>query len=427
MTDTVKQRKDALKRLYREIINSADEIEKAEKADFNKCAFDVYATETGLVLAEIKHLIKNLSEYARVKRVRTGLSDFPSRGFIYPEPYGKVLIIAPWNYPFLLSMSPLAGAVAAGNDVTLKPSAKTPRTYEAIDKIIKRVFGGDRVRVVGDRDVLGKRWDYIFFTGSPETGKEIMRKAAENLTPVTLELGGKSPCIVDKTADVAVAARRIAWGKFINAGQTCVAPDFICVHKDTANEFIKKFTAEIKAQYYDAQGKLSDDFAQVITEEKVQNVLSHIGENEIIFGGRANGRTLEPTVIKADFSHPLMSKEIFAPVAPVLEFSSLSALKEKLLSMEKPLALYYFGKDFAAVKDIPFGGGCFGDVLMHIAETNLPFGGVGNSGMGSYHGKSSFDTFTHYKSVLKKGAAEIKLRYAPHTDKKEKAVKKLLK
>ncbi len=430
MNYPVKVRRDALKRLYKEIICSASEIEAAEKADFNKCAFDVYATEIGLVLREIKHFIKNIYSYARVKRVPTGIADFPSRGYIYPEPYGKVLIIAPWNYPFLLSLSPLIGAVAAGNSVTLKPSTKTPRTFEVIRRIVTDVFDKDRVVVTDGRDLLDKKWDFIFFTGSRSMGKEVMRKAAENLTPVTLELGGKSPCIVDESAPVGTTARRIAWGKFLNAGQTCIAPDYICVHRGIKDEFVERFVSEIKAMYYDERGRLSDDFAQVVSEEKVSAILSLIDEKDIIFGGKASGRTMEPTVINADFSHPLMQDEIFAPVAPIIVFDDISELKNRMETtpaLEKPLALYYFGKNFDAVKDIPFGGGAVGDTVMHIAEEDLPFGGVGNSGMGSYHGKKSFDTFTHYKSVLKKGKAEIKLRYPPHTDKKKKTLEKLLK
>ncbi|KAI4453893.1 aldehyde dehydrogenase [Holotrichia oblita] len=423
----VEERVDALKRLYCEIKNRCGDIQKALFADYNKNSFDAYATEVGVVLSELRHTIRNLKKWTRKIAKHLSIINFPSKGRIYPEPYGVVLVIAPWNYPFGLSMCPLIGAIAAGNYVVLKPSTKTKNTAKIIDEILQEVFSGGKVRVTDSREILSMRWDYIFFTGSPKTGKDVMRSAAEFLTPVTLELGGKSPCIVDESADIPRAAKRIAWGKFINAGQTCVAPDYLLVHNSVKEQFINSFIKEIKMQYY-IDNKLTNDFTYVINEEKVKEVLSLIEGEKILFGGKAEGRALEPTVIEADFESPIMRDEIFAPVAPIIGYDDLNDAIKEINKKEKPLALYYFGKKFNEINSkVSYGGGCHNDVIMHVAENKLPFGGVGNSGMGSYHGKKSFDTFTHYKSVLVKGKAELKLRYAPHNEKKEKLAKKIFK
>lgn len=420
---SVNERIDALKSLYAEIFSRRDEIAEALKADYNKNSFDAYATEIGIVLNEIRHTVRSLKKWARPKKAHLSIINFPARGRVYAEPFGVVLIIAPWNYPFQLSMCPVIGAVAAGNYVALKPSSKTKNTYAVIKNIIDTVFCGGKVTVTDSRDVLSLRWDYIFFTGSAAFGKTVMKSAAENLTPVTLEMGGKSPCIIDNTADIARAAKRIAWGKFINAGQTCIAPDYLLVHEDIKDKFIPAFINEIKKQYYNG-GSLSDGFTHLISAGKAVEVQELIKDAKILFGGNTEGRIMEPTVIEADFNSPIMREEIFAPVAPVIEFSSLDAIINIIRSKEKPLALYYFGKNFDKVNIISYGGGCHNDVLMHVSEKNLPFGGVGNSGLGSYHGKKSFDTFTHFKSVLVKGKNELNTRYAPHGEKKERFLKR---
>lgn len=421
-----------LKALKESVIRNTDAVLAALKADFNKNAFDAYTTEVGMVLQEITHFVKHLKKYARVKRVRTSLVSFPSTGYVYPEGYGVALIISPWNYPFQLALLPLIGAVAAGNFVICKPASRTKNTADVIERIIKETFVNGEVYVErGSRDsvnVLDIKFDYIFFTGGENSGRRVMAAAAQNLTPVSLELGGKSPCIVDESADLLLAARRIAWGKFLNGGQTCVAPDYLLLHNSVKEEFLRLLKESIRQMYYDKQGQLSEEMAYLSDDGKAQSMRELLLNSVVLEGGGIEGRKMQPTVIDADYDHPCMKEEIFAPLLPVIGFDNLSEVCDKINSASRPLALYYFGcRGEEVIARCPFGGGCINEVIMHVAQGALPFGGVGASGMGSYHEKASFDTFTHYKSVLKKGRMDIKTRYAPHSDKDLNFVKKLMK
>lgn len=429
----VSERRARLKALGAEIRARSADIEDALKADFNKSGFESYATEIGLVLGEIRYMIKNLARMTRAKRVRTSLMNFPSKGMIYAEGYGVVLVIAPWNYPFQLALNPLIGAVAAGNTVVLKPASATKETARVIAEIVAAVFPEDEAFVFrGTRadaaELVATRFDYIFFTGGAKAGREIMLKAAENLTPVSLELGGKSPCIVDESADIALAAKRIVWGKFLNAGQTCIAPDYVLAHNNIVEELTARIIENIKNMYY-SDGELGADFPYLVSESKAEEMKTLLSGADIAFGGAITGRRMEPTVIvNADYSSPIMQAEIFAPVMPILTFTDLDAAIDKVNALERPLALYYFGKNGErAVRRAKFGGGCVNDCIMHVSEEGLPFGGVGMSGMGRYHGQASFDTFTHYKSVLIKGKLDIPVRYPPYTEKKKNMMKRFMK
>lgn len=429
---SVSRRLQLLKSLKAEIKRREAEIVEALKADFNKNLFDAYATEIGIVYEEINYFFKNLKKLSRPKRAKTSLFNFPSKGRIYPESYGVALIIAPWNYPFQLSLVPLVGAVAAGNCAVVKPASRTPKTAKVISDITEAVFLPEEVfPVLGSRatagNILDIKFDYIFFTGGAETGKKVMAAAAKHLTPVSLELGGKSPCVVDEGCEIKTAARRIAWGKYLNGGQTCVAPDYICVHEKIAKSFIEEFAAAVREMFY-KDGGLTEEFPYLISEEKGEELSALIGGGDIIFGGGRQGRKMEPTAIRTDFDSPIMKEEIFGPVAPVITFGDFGALVEKINGRERPLALYYFGKNEDEIlRRCKFGGGAVNDTVTHVSEGALPFGGVGASGMGRYHGKASFDTFTHYKSVLIKGKTDIKVRYCPHTEKDVKFLKKLMK
>lgn len=423
-------RKALLKKLRGRIKAHEDDIIAAERADFNKCAFDVYATEISLVYGEIDCALRHLSSWARPRRTRVSLPNFPARCTVTPEAYGVVLVIAPWNYPFQLALAPLVGAVAAGNCAVVKPASATAETARVIGTILRETFAENEVYCeTGGRDavnVLDFPFDRIFFTGGAATGRKILRIAAERLTPVVLELGGKSPCIVDRDCDVRTAARRIAWAKFLNAGQTCVAPDYLYLHEDVYDAFIAALVAEIRAQYYE-DGALSRDFAAVITEKKAESVRAMLQGCRILFGGSGAGRVLEPTVIEADQDSPFMREEIFAPVLPVLRYSDNEAIRAEIAGRPRPLALYYFGRNPAPFTEgLSFGGGCVNDAVMHVTEHAAPFGGVGASGMGRYHGKYSFEAFSHCKTVLYKSRRELKLKYPPHTEKRLSLLRRLL-
>lgn len=428
----VNKRLTLLKKLKCAVQKHADAALAAMKADFNKNAFDAYTTEVGLVLSELTHFIRRLKRYAKPQRVHTSLVSFPSKGYIYAEGYGVVLVVSPWNYPFQLALVPVIGAVAAGNYVVLKPASRTKNTADVLQKIIEEVFvGGEVIVERGGREtcnVLDVRFDYIFFTGGEETGRKVMAAAAKNLTPLSLELGGKSPCIVDESANVEVAARRVAWGKYLNAGQTCVAPDYLLLHDAVREPFLAALKRNIRSMYYGQDGNLSDEYAYLSDERKGEEMRALLRDSDILEGGQIDGRRMQPTVIVADWKHESMRREIFAPLLPVVGFSSLDDAIEKINARPRPLALYYFGKrDGEIIARCPFGGGCINDTILHVGEGALAFGGVGASGMGRYHEKASFDTFTHYKSVLKKGAADVKMRYAPHSEKALRFIKKIMK
>lgn len=431
-------RKETLIQLLNAIVIHEDEIIEALYDDFKKPAFETVLTETNYVITELKDTIKNLSKWAKPKRVLPSILNFPSTDFIYKEPYGKVLIIAPWNYPFQLALCPMIAAVAAGNQVVVKPSELTPKTSAVIRKIIEKIFHINHVECVEgglevSQKLLAERWDYIFFTGSPTVGKIIAKAAAENLTPVTLELGGKNPCIIDETANLKLAAKRIVWGKFINAGQTCIAPDYILIQKEMKSHFIAYLKTEI-TKAYGENPALSPDFARIINTKNWLRLANLIEEEKVIFGGQTDieNNYIAPTLIEEnDMESLLMQEEIFGPLLPILSYEKEEDIKTVFSKFEKPLALYVFSenKRFSEkiIKQYSFGGGCINDTVVHFSNKRLPFGGVGHSGIGAYHGRLSFDTFSHKKSIVKKANwLDIPLRYAPYND-KLKSIKKILK
>jgi aldehyde dehydrogenase (NAD+) len=433
----IKYRKETLKKLLFNIQKYEDLIIKALYDDFKKPAFEAVLTETNYVISELKNTIKNISKWARPERVFPSILNFPSTDYIYKEPYGNVLIIAPWNYPFQLALCPLISAVSAGNKVVLKPSELTPNTSTIIAKIIEKSFHINHVEVIqGGIEVsdklLAKRWDYIFFTGSVTVGKIIARTAAENLTPITLELGGKNPCIIDETADLKLAAKRIVWGKFINAGQTCIAPDYILIQKSMKINFITFLIEEI-VQAYGKKPEKSPDYARIINTKNWLRLMSMIEPEKVIFGGESNANEfyIAPTLVEEPgLESPVMQEEIFGPILPVLIYESESDIDKVISKYEKPLAFYIFSENDSFTKKMilkySFGGGCINDTLIHFSNKRLPFGGVGHSGIGAYHGKLSFDIFSHHKAVVKKANwLDLPMRYAPYKD-KLKSIKRLL-
>ena len=437
-TTDIKYRKESLKKLLDVITQNEEAIITALYNDFKKPAFEAVLTETNYVIGDLKKTIKNINSWAKPKKVWSSLLNFPSSDYIYSEPYGNVLILSPWNYPFQLALCPLVAAVAAGNKVTLKPSELTPHTSAIISKIISETFPvKDVVVVTGDATIaanlLKKRWDYIFFTGSVGVGKIVAKAAAENLTPVTLELGGKSPCIVDETANLELSARRIVWGKIINAGQTCVAPDYILVHHKMKDTFVKFLIQEIE-KALGPNPEESPDYARIINLKNWQRQLSLLENQTVLYGGQATQDSLylSPTLLdEPKMDSLVMKEEIFGPILPILSYQSEDDIDKIISSFDKPLSLYLFSENKffinTVLKKYSFGGGCINDTVIHLVNNNLPFGGVGNSGMGAYHGKLSFDIFSHKKSIVKRGTwLDIPLRYAPYGD-KLKAIRKLLK
>lgn len=422
-------RKQALKKLLQIIEKKEEKICDALYADFKKPRFETIATETALVIKELKTAIKNLKKWSKPERVPSSILNFPSQDFIYSQPYGTVLIISPWNYPFQLAVSPLIGAIAAGNTVVLKPSEHTPNTNAVLVEIIKKIFKSEYIEIfTGDKEVskelLYHKWDYVFFTGSVQVGRIVARAIAEHLTPSTLELGGKNPTIVDETAKVKLAARRIAFGKFINAGQTCIAPDYVLVHEKIKDVFIQALKSEIQ-RFYGSAPKNSKDFARIVNREHFDRLFSLIDSEKVIIGGEndADELYISPTVIlNPSLSSEVMQDEIFGPVLPLLVYQTESDIDVILKKFPNPLAIYFFSsrKKFAEkmIQKYSFGGGTVNDTLVHFINDKLPFGGVGNSGMGAYHGKFSFDTFSHKKSITMRATwLDLPLRYAPYKGK----------
>ena len=435
----VSARTAALRKLYAAISSNEKEIHNALKKDLGKSGFESYMCETGLVLEEISYMLKHVQRFAGEKRVRTPLAQFHSRSYQKPSPYGVVLIMSPWNYPFMLTLSPLVDALAAGNTAVVKPSAYSPYTSEVLQTILSQCFDPQYVSVVtGGRAentcLLKEHFDYIFFTGSQAVGKEVMRNAAEHLTPVTLELGGKSPCIVDQTADIKLAARRIVFGKYLNCGQTCVAPDYIYCHRTVKDRLIKEVQKQIQKQY-GKQPLRNPNYGKIINEKHFDRILGLIDEKKVVHGGNFDRKTLriEPTVLDhVTFQDAVMQEEIFGPLMPVLTFDNLDDVIRKINSMPHPLAFYFFTSDKAAAKKVTsrcgFGGGCINDTIIHLATTEMGFGGFGESGMGAYHGKIGFDTFSHYKSIVdKKTWIDLPMRYQPYQKLHEKMVRFFLK
>ncbi|QDY31892.1 aldehyde dehydrogenase [Clostridium sporogenes] len=424
-TKDINFRIEALKKLKHNIKMNETNIFKALKIDLNKSEFETFITEIGIVYDEINGAIKNIKKWSKSKKVKTSITNFLASSYIYNEPYGVALIMAPWNYPFQLIMAPLVGAISAGNCVLLKPSELAVETEKIIVKIIKETFSDEYIGVVtgGVKEseaLLKEKFDYIFYTGGINVGKIVMRAAAEHLTPMTLELGGKSPCIVDKDANIDLAARRIAWGKFLNAGQTCVAPDYLVVHRNIKEKLISSIENYI-IEFFGENAFESEEYPRIINERHFKRLEGYLKEGKIISGGKTDISNLyiEPTIIEGiNFKNRIMEEEIFGPIFPVIEFEGMDEVIDIIKNNPKPLALYYFSEDKEKqefiIKNISFGGGCINDTIMHLSTSTLPFGGVGSSGMGSYHGRTSFETFSHKKSILKKSnLVDIKIRYAP--------------
>ena len=427
----------ALKKLQQALRENEHKLSDALKADLNKSDMESYMTEIGMILDEIGFHIKHLRRWAKAKTVKTPMAQFHAKSFVIPEPYGVALIISPWNYPVQLSLEPLVGAISAGNCAVIKPSAYTPATSHAIAELIASIFPEKYVAVVeGGRKenntLFSQNFDYIFFTGSMGVGRIVMEAASEHLTPVTLELGGKSPVIVDRTANIKLAARRVAFGKVLNAGQTCVAPDYMLIHKDVQDAFIDHFREALAMFFPD--GDMAN-MPVIVNEKHYQRVTGLMAGETIAIGGKTdkNRRFIAPTVL-VDVSPdaPVMQEEIFGPLLPMLTYTELDEAIDFINARSKPLALYVFTDDKqtadAVLSRTSSGGGCWNDTIIHLATPHMGFGGVGNSGMGSYHGKLSFDTFTHYKSIVKKSNfIDLPMRYHPYTDKKFSMIRKFLK
>ncbi len=431
----IKWRKEQLKLLKKNIQKHESEILQALHDDLNKSKTEAFMTEVGIVYHEIGFMIRNIDKLCRPQKVHTPLHEFPAKSIIYRQPHGVVLVMSPWNYPFNLSLVPLVGAIACGNTCVLKPSAYSAKTSEILAKIIGETFAPEYVTtVVGGREenkqLLEQQFDYIFFTGSPTVGKEVMSAAAKYLTPVTLELGGKSPVIIDKSADFNLSAKRLVWGKLINAGQTCVCPDYIFVPKGRAIEFIDKCIKWIKTYYKEDLAS----FGKIINEKHFKRLSNLISRSKVYYGGDIHPETnqIEPTVLyPVSFDEPVMGEEIFGPILPFVEYDDMNQVINYIRRQPRPLAMYLFAKDKKVIEDImssvPFGGGCVNDCIVHLSTDELPFGGIGNSGMGRYHGKASIDTFTVAKSVLNKSLKlDIEMRYPPYNDAKFNLIKKFL-
>lgn len=436
ITLDIDYRLNSLIKLKNIIEERESDISTALKADLGKSEFESYSTEIGIVLSEISFVIKNLKKWAAPKKVKTPITAFKSKSYIYAEPYGNTLIIAPWNYPFQLSIAPLIGSIAAGNTAIIKPSSTSKETSKIIEEIINDNFPSYYIHVITGEEgklLLDEEFDYIFYTGSVPVGKKVMASAAKYLTPVTLELGGKSPCIVDYEGDLELFAKRIVWGKFLNVGQTCVAPDYLLVQKNIKDNLVKHLITYIE-KYFGNNPLDSKDYGRIVNERHFDRLIKLLDSGNIIYGGDHNRKELyiSPTLLdNISWDDPIMGEEIFGPLFPILEYNSLDEAIEIVNSHPKPLALYFFSNNDDKIERIikctSYGGGCINDTIMHLSTPYLPFGGVGNSGMGSYHGKGSFDTFTHYKSVLKRSNAfDPELRYPPYKD-KIKSVKKFLK
>ena len=434
-TLAVEERKKALLKLREGIIRREKEIFDALGADLGKSACEAYMTEIGMVLEEISFLVKNLKKFAAAHRVKASISQFPARCYTIAAPYGVALIMSPWNYPFQLTLAPLADCLAAGNCAIVKPSAYAPATSALIKELLSDLFAPEYVAAVtGGRAeneaLLRQKYDMIFFTGGVSTGKIVARAAAETLTPAVLELGGKSPCIVDEDADIARAARRIAFGKLLNAGQTCVAPDYLLVQESVKAALLEALEQEFVKMCGEDALK-NENYPHIVNEKHFQRVKGLITPEKVVFGGDFDEKTLkiQPTLLDgATLEDAAMQEEIFGPVLPVLTFRTFEDAKKIIAVHPNPLALYYFGKknESRALQEISFGGGCVNDTILHLATPRMGFGGVGESGMGAYHGKRGFDAFSHTKSILKKGKLELSLRFAPYSDKKLASLKKYI-
>ena len=415
-----------LRRLQAAVKSAEDDILQALEADLGKHSYEAYLSEVGIVHSDLRYTRKRIRRWAAPRRVRTPLISRPGKSRIYPQPYGVVLIISPWNYPFLLAMTPLIGALAAGNCCVLKPSEYAPQTSAVTAKLVGEIFDTQYVAAVeGDaafgESLLRHRFDSIFFTGGAGVGRIVMQAAARHLTPVTLELGGKSPCIVDRNISVDHAARKIVAGKFLNAGQTCIAPDYLLVHESVRSQLVDRLCAQI-TNAYGTQIEQSPDYARIVNNRHFDRLVGLMNSGQIVFGGKADPqqRYIAPTLLdEVRWTDPIMQEEIFGPILPILTYDSIDQATARVRSLPPPLALYLFSEDPAVqnqvIAELSFGGGCINDTLLHFANPHLPFGGVGSSGMGRYHGRFSFETFSHLKSVMKKPAKfHTPLRYPPY-------------
>lgn len=434
----VEFRMEALRKLKTEIRAMEPEIDRALEQDLGKSGMESYMCEVGMTLSELSYLLAHTPAYFRPHRAATPLAQFHASSFTLAEPYGVVLVMSPWNYPFMLTLEPLLGAIACGNCCVVKPSAYAPNTSAVIKKLVERCFPPEYVAVVeGGRQenqaLLNQRFDYIFFTGGQKVGTEVLRHAAEYLTPVTLELGGKSPCVVDHTAKLDLAAKRIAFGKLLNCGQTCVAPDYFLVEGSVEAEFIEKLKTALE-QMVGKEPLKNKDYVHMVSRKHYDRVMGLIDREKVVYGGRGDPESLgiEPTILRnVTQEDPVMQEEIFGPLLPILPVADVEEAMEIIKSREKSLACYLFTEDRRVqdrfLRQVPFGGGCINDTVIHLATSRMGFGGVGASGMGSYHGKKSLETFSHSKSIVRKSTwMDLPIRYAPYTRAKEVLLKLFL-
>ena len=429
-TRDIRFRKNALRTLYSGIKAHEREILDALHSDLGKSDFESIMCEIGMTLSEISHMLKNVDKFSKRQRVRTPVAQFAARSFVITEPYGNVLIMSPWNYPFLLTMSPLVNAIAAGNTAIIKPSAYSENTSRVIARILGECFHEKFVAVVeGGREenahLLNCKFDFIFFTGSQSVGRVVLKSAAEHITPCVLELGGKSPCIVDESAKIDLAAKRIVFGKLINCSQTCVAPDYIVCHTSVKDKLCDAIVREIKAQYGE-DPIVNEGYGKIISQKHFDRIVSLIDDNKVIFGGRYDreAQKIAPTVMdNIEWSDAVMGEEIFGPIIPILTYDNIDELIMSFNNKQKPLALYIFSENRKTVNKVldgvRYGGGCVNDTIIHLATSEMGFGGVGESGMGAYHGKVGFDAFSHKKSIVdKKTFMDLGMRYQPYNEKK---------
>lgn len=431
----VEGRLRALRTLRAAIVTYEDVIAAALERDLGKSATESAMTETGMVKSALNHMLRHTNRYAKSKRVRTPLAQMPARSMRTPAPFGVVLVMSPWNYPFLLTMEPLIEAIAAGNTVVVKPSAYAPNTSALLEKLLTHYFDPSLIAVVPggraeNQALLDAKFDHIFFTGSQAVGKEVMRKAASHLTPVTLELGGKSPCIVERTADIPLAARRIVFGKFLNCGQTCVAPDYIYCDSAVYADLMRAIVQEMRDQF--GQSPLENPhYGRIVNAKHFERLCGLMDPAKVAYGGRTAPESLqiEPTLLRdVEWSDAVMQEEIFGPILPVLRYDNFGDVIDQLNDMPRPLALYIFTEDKAIARQVmtrlQFGGGCINDTIIHLASNRLPFGGVGESGMGAYHGETGFRAFSHEKSIVDKATwFDLPLRYQPYNDFKTRVIR----
>lgn len=427
-TKDISVRINYLRRLKKEIVNKEKDIYNALHKDFKKSSFEAFLSENGLVISELNLAINKLEKWAKPERVSSSLLTFPSKDYIYREPFGVTLIIAPWNYPFQLALNPLIMSIAAGNTVVIKPSELTPNTSQLISDIIKKIFPKELAKVVQGgipiaTELLEQHWDYIFFTGSVPVGKIVAQAAAKHLTPVTLELGGKSPCIIDESVNLKLTAKRIVWGKFLNGGQTCIAPDYLIVKSSIKDSLIQQIKTAISNAYGNV--KSSEDYPRIINKKNFERLSKLLQNESVLFGGDLDENELfiSPTLVdEPNLDSAIMQDEIFGPILPILTYNTPQDIEQIIRHFERPLAFYVFSNNRRFIKEqiskFNFGGGVVNDTLIHYGNGNLPFGGIGASGIGAFHGKHGFDTFSHQKSIIKRGNwIDPPFRYAPYKGK----------